>query len=165
MRRAVLRSAIACAAILLSAAAASAQINTFMLVPGIPGGSLDARHVGWIDVASLEQSLATLRKGSACQIGVQKPLDVAGPKLWLAAVTGQVFNEVRIEVFRSAADPVKVFEVRLQNAIVASISDSSGGATLAESVAWTAQSITLSVFPQNPDGTTGTPVTATVPCQ
>ena len=36
--------------------AASAQDQTFMLVPGIPGSSSDAQHAGWIDVTSLRET-------------------------------------------------------------------------------------------------------------
>jgi hypothetical protein len=80
--------------------AASAQDQTFMLVPGIPGSSLDAHHERWIDVSSLRQTWnATAKKHSACEIEIGKGLDVAGPRLWTAAVTSQLFPELRIEVW------------------------------------------------------------------
>jgi type VI protein secretion system component Hcp len=155
-------------ALILSAARATpafADVNAFLLVPGVPGGSTDARHVGWIDVLSVRQTLTPTKKGSACQVEIVKPLDIAGPRLWLAAVTGQTFAEVRIEVVKAAADPFKVYEIRLANAIVSSISTAAGpGDVLRESLVWEAPSATLTFFTQNPDGSPGASVTSTIVC-
>ncbi len=72
---------------------ASAQDETFMLVPGISGGSRDAHHPGWIDVVSLRQSWsAAAKKRESCEIEIVKGLDKAGPRLWAAAVLGQALG-------------------------------------------------------------------------
>lgn len=60
---------------------ALAQTDTFMLVPGIKGSSVDDRHKDWIDVASLTQTLETTKKNPQCSLEVMKPLDIAGPLL------------------------------------------------------------------------------------
>jgi type VI protein secretion system component Hcp len=143
---------------------ASAQDQTFMLVPGIPGSSLDAHHPNWIDVKSLQQTFnATTRKHNACEIEIGKGLDVAGPRLWAAAVTSQLFAEIRIEVWGGTVDRrVKIYEIRLGNARITGIV-TTGEQTFAESVTIKATDLNLSFFTQNPDGTSST-VTNAVDC-
>jgi type VI protein secretion system component Hcp len=72
---------------------------------------------------SLQQSLVqpTRKADGYCRIDVIKWLDVAGPRLWTAAVTDQVFSEVRIDVVQSGKTPLKFYEIRLQNARVENI--------------------------------------------
>ena len=144
--------------------AASAQDQTFMLVPGIPGSSFDAHHERWIDVSSLRQTWnATAKKHNACEIEVGKGLDVAGPRLWTAAVTSQLFPEIRIEVWGGSGDRrVKIYEIRLGNARITGIV-TSGEQAFAESVTIKATGLSLSFFAQNPDGTSST-VTTSVDC-
>ena len=144
---------------------ASAQDQTFMLVPGVPGSSLDAHHRGWIDVTSLRQTWnATAKKHNACEVEVGKGLDVSGPRLWAAAVTSQAFAEIRIEVWRVTGEaPQKIYEIQLGNARITGIV-TSGEQTFAESVTIRATSLNLSFFTQNQDGSAGPPVTASVDC-
>jgi type VI protein secretion system component Hcp len=142
-----------------------AQTQTFMLVPGIAGGSVDARHSNWIDVLSITQTLESNgKRGSSCELQVAKSFDIAGPPLWAAAVTGQVFPEIRVEVVKLGEDRVLLYEIKLGNARVSTISTSVAGA-FAETLALVADTATLSVFPQKPDGSTGPPVSATVSCK
>lgn len=156
----------ACAFALLAAAApASAQLATssFMLIPGIPGDSVQERYKNWIDVFSVTQTLTTEGKRDACSVLASKTTDSAGPLLWAAAVTGQVFNAIRIEVVKNGEQPFKFYEIQLNNARIGSITGNPS--FLSENVTLTAQSITLSFFPQKPDGTPGTPVSSTVSCR
>lgn len=145
-------------------ATASAQDQTFMLVPGIPGSSQDAHHLRWIEVTSLRQTWnATARKHNACEIDIGKGLDVAGPRLWTAAVTSQLFAEIRIEVWHGSSDArQKIYEIRLGNARITGIV-TSGQQTFAESVTIKATDLNLSIFTQNPDGS-GSTVTTSVDC-
>jgi type VI secretion system Hcp family effector len=146
--------------------AASAQVQTFMLVPGIPGGSVDDQHKNWIDVIAVTQTLdSNGRRRSSCEIQVVKGLDIAGPPLWAAAVTGQAFPEIRVDVFRPGGDsPSRLYEIKLGNAHVSTIA-TNVGYNIAETLTLVAETATLTVFPQKPDGTVGTPVTATVSCR
>jgi len=148
-------------AIAVMPTSASAQDPTFMLVPGIPGSSLDAHHLGWIDVVSLRQSWSAAAKKNACEIEIVKGLDIAGPRLWAAAVTGQLFTEIRIEVTRT--DQTKTYEIRLSNAQITSIV-TAGTTTFAETVTITAAGMNLFFYPQNPDGSIGAPVTTSIAC-
>jgi type VI secretion system Hcp family effector len=145
---------------------AFAQSNTFMLVPNIPGSSQDARHQNWIDVSSLRQTWPTAsdRKDAAgCAIEVVKTLDVSGPRLGAAAVTGQVFGEIRIEVANQGENDQVYYKITLTNAFISQIS-TDGSNVFAESLTLGASAVTLSFAEQNPDGTLRPPVVTTVSC-
>ena len=136
-----------------------------MLIPGIPGSSVDDRHQDWIDVASLVQTFgAAGKRGNSCDVIVTKLLDIAGPKLWLAAVTHQVFSEIRIESIKAGGDRQRFYEIRLTNARVAAITTSEFGGPYFEDVTLSSDGATLSFFTQLADGSVGPPVTATIPC-
>ena len=144
---------------------AQIRTETFMFVSGIPGSSADANHPGWIDVVSLTQTLEEITKGRAqCSVKVAKFLDIAGPLLWAAAVSGQTFAEINIEVV-AASSEIRFYQIRLQNANVTSISTASHGAAFPmENVVVQAPSMTLTFWPLRPDGSLGTPVTSTLAC-
>jgi type VI secretion system Hcp family effector len=153
------------AILVIAPLAASAATDTFMLVPGIPGGSFDDRHRDWIDVVSLQQSWpGTVKKGTSCEVTVVKALDISGPKLWLAAVTGQVFGEIKIEAIKAGGEQFKFYELKLLNAQISSITTNVTGPSVVENVVISPQSATLSFFPQKGDGSAGPAVTVTVPC-
>lgn len=141
-----------------------AQTDTFMLVSGIPGDSLDRVHAGWIDVTSLRQAFpAEEGAQSTCEVTVVKGLDIAGPRLWAAAVTGQRFAEVRIEVMESGEQNRKIYEIRMSDVGITGIVTAGDDAT-AETVNLAPVTMTLSFFPRNPDGSLGAPVTTEIPC-
>ncbi len=59
------KASVVCLFVVAFSAAAgtvSAQVNAFMLVPGVKGGSMDAHHVDWIDVLSVQQELTPAKK-------------------------------------------------------------------------------------------------------
>ena len=152
----------------LSAATAQVAVaqnaDTFMLVPGIPGGSQDARHADWIDVISLSQSFDATAKGrTPCTVVVIKNFDKSGPLLWAAAVAGQVFPDIKVEIFKASDRPIKFYELTLFNARIATIS--STPAEFTESLTITGTSATLTFFQQKPDGTAGDAVSSTVSCR
>lgn len=158
-------------------AAAAEQI--FMLVPGIPGGSLASGHVGWINIFSFSggatapatsTSPAPTRQSapSPCQLAVQKEIDIAGPHLWVATVTGQIFNNVDIQVVTvgGSAVPFVVYDILLTNVQFTSVADggAAGGGLPSESLSLKAANVSLTFTPQNSDGTAGTPVTTSFSC-
>ena len=163
----------------IGALESSAQsIQTFMFIPGIPGETLDSRHRDWIDVISIRHTLeqasgsvtggtqATRIPRTACEIEILKLLDRSGPLLWMAAVTGNTFTEVRIEVVRTGELQQKVYEIRLTNVRVSSISTANeAGAFPLESVVLTAERVVLSYITVNPStGQPSGPVNANINC-
>jgi len=147
---------------------ALAQSDTFMLVPGIKGSSVEARHRDWIEVVSLTQ---TLERGQErgrgtppqCTLEVIKNLDISGPLLWGAAVTGQVFGEIQIDVQKPGDKGQIFYQIMLRNAHVTSISTIGNGGYI-ERVTLDAGSVQLKFFPQKPDGSLGTPVMSSFSC-
>ena len=168
MKKKMIIGLLAAALFTLGAHSAAAQNNTdtFMLVPGIPGESVQVGRNGWIDVFSVSQSFNGAQKGDggACTVAVTKGLDRSGPLLWAAAVTGQVFNEIVIEIARSQEGKAPPFYVlTLSNVFVSAISSSP--TDLAEHLTLTVTSATLTYTMQNPDGSAGQKVSSTVKCK
>src|SRR5687768_15843724 len=91
--------------------------RAFLDIPGIDGGSVVEGYEDQIDVLSIRQTgAATAKKSIACDLSVVKRIDIAGPALWFAAATGQVFSEMTLTVLREAADvALKLYEIRLAN--------------------------------------------------
>jgi type VI secretion system Hcp family effector len=159
---------------LASAAAdqALAQTDTFLNMGTIRGSSTDVHHKDWIDVISLTQTLEITQSGArggqggrhaACSLEVIKHLDIAGPLLWGAAVTGQVFREVQIDVSSQGANPRVFYQIKLRNAIITGNSTVGNGG-YAERLSMAAESVELTFRGQKPDGSIDAPVVSTFAC-
>ncbi len=148
---------------------ASAVTNTCAYVPNIEGESDVKGHENWIDVMSLSQTLSPGWTTSSCTVSLVKRLDKAGPLLWAAAVTNQLFNHVIIETDRvgGMAGAATYYVITLQNARITGMVTNSGGTSsepFTETVTFKAQSIVLTYYPMNPDGSVGAPVSRTITC-
>ena len=164
MKNVVLTSLAVFGLSLVCAQTASAQVETFMLVPNIEGESTVQGYEKWIVVTSLTQTFdSAVKNQNPCTVAVTKPFDKAGPLLWTAAVTGQVFNEVRIDIQKSGEKQAKFYELIVTNARVTSIS--SQPSALSETLTLVGTSAKLSYFQQKPDGTAGGTVSSTVTCK
>jgi type VI protein secretion system component Hcp len=155
---------------------ASAADQLYMQIPGITGGSLS--KPGWIDVFSFSggavaptSSSTAPSKQQSCTMNVQKLVDIAGPRLWVATVTGQTFPTVEIQVTVAATGGAAtgervIYDILLTNAQITSISESAaaGSGIPSESVGFKATNVSLTYTPQNADGSTGTPVTSSFAC-
>ena len=139
------------------------QYRTYMLVPNIPGSSVEENHKNWIEVLSMSQGVSTIKKSVACSdVSIMKVLDQAGPALWAAAAVRQLFNEVRIEVVKGGGDfSSVVYDIRLTNAKVTSTQTSGSSELPVESVSFSYEEITLTFNSQDPRGLIqpGTPQT------
>lgn len=177
--RAVLSSLVVIAFAMVPTAASAADA-LFMLVPGIPGSSVASGHAGWIEILAFSAGVtapasstnpAPVRQPTPnpCQIAVSKFLDIASPRLWVATATGQILNNVDIQVVQAtgaSAPPFVVYDILLTNVQLTSVSEggSAGAGLPSENVALKATTATLTFTPQNADGTTGTPVTTSFSC-
>jgi type VI secretion system secreted protein Hcp len=148
--------------------AAAQSFNAFLLIPGIPGSSLDERHKNWIDVLSLSQGLASIdpkKLLAACNLTVVKSLDVSGPLLWFAAASGQVFPETTIEVAKAGGTQAVFYVIRLANTKIVSIqSIVKADAFPVEQLVLSPESATLEIKEQRPDGSLGATVSRTIAC-
>jgi type VI protein secretion system component Hcp len=158
-------------AIAMVPTAASAADLVVMLVPGIPGSSLVAGHTGWINLVSFAGSAIgpTATGGKqACQMVVQKPLDIASPHLWVATVTAQIFTTpIRIQVMASGPGggaPFVLYDIELTNAEITSIGDSGSNALPLENLTLKAASVKLTFNEQNTSTGVLTPITTSFTC-
>ena len=150
----------------VSGEAYAQQYRTYMLIPGIPGSSVDADHKDWIEVLSMSQGVSTTKKSLACSdVSIMKTLDQAGPALWAAAAMRQVFPEVRIEVARTGETSGVVYDIRLTNARVTSTQTSGSSELPTESVSFSYDSITLTFNFQDVKGGIHPGTPQTIVCQ
>lgn len=144
---------------------AKAETAAFMLVPGVPGESEDSRYRNWINVISVAQTLQKDHSDPQCSVQVTKWLDRSGPLLWLAAVTGQAFEEIEIDVVHVNNNDQSFYRIKLQNATITSISTiESSTAGIVERITLDAGSIQLWYRPFLRDGSPGRPVTSSFAC-
>jgi len=154
---------------------ASAADQLLMHVPGIPGGS--QFRADWIDLYSFSGDAVAPSTSNGngrplqsstlpCQMTVVKPLDIAGPRLWAATVTGQTFRTIEIQVVQTAGvtTPYVFYDILLTNAQITSVSDSGTNELPVENISFKAAEVTLAFTPQSEDGSPGSPVTSTFSC-
>jgi len=157
--------------------AASATDQFFMQVAGIPGTITRAAGGNWMDVLAFSGNAvapSTQKNKTSttpCSISVSKYVDISSPRLWAATATGQIITSVELQAVKigngAAAGAEFVFyDVLLTNAQITSISDggSTADGTPTENLSFQASNVTLTSTPQNADGTAGTPVTTSFPC-
>ena len=163
MKTLLLTGVLMVAVFVLGAKAAAAQ-DAFLLVPGIPGGSQHIHYENWIEVVTLAQGFDSAIKGAnACTVIVGKGLDKAGPLLWAAAVSGQTFASIQIDIVRPGGSAQKYYELTLNNVAISQINTQP--LDLLETLTLKGTSATLKFFPQKADGSLDTPVTATASCK
>ena len=109
-------------------------------------------------------TLANLRTGgtnsqgglnsSQCTLEIIKGLDISGPLLWVAAVTGEQLRDVNIHVSTRGERPVIFYRIRLREARITNISTVGNGGFV-ERVTLRAQSVELEFVTQQADGSSG----------
>ena len=167
MRNRLTVAALVVGLLALGAAEAHAQpLKTFLNVPGIPGDSTDAQHPEWIEVLALTQGGTATRKSIVCSdLQVIKSLDRSGPPLWAAAALGQSFEEIRLEIVSGVDTRKVVYDVKLGNAKVTSISTSGSSELPIESVSFSYQTLTLTFNRQSSTGAIIPGVPQTIDCR
>ena len=143
---------------------ASAQLKIFMKVDGIPGSSLDQYHRNWIEAQSLRQSQAPdAPKNNPCQVEVVKGLDIAGPRLWHAAVQERHIKDAAIEVVTTGSLQFKIYEILLHEVRIVGLT-TEGSDAFVERVTLVADSVSMSYWQVQPDGTVGGVITEDFRC-
>jgi len=164
--------------LLLSLTAYAANETFYMSIPGIKGESQDKTYAGWIPLTSFSDGfMSTGRAGGGatgrgagrlvCQaLQVVKQLDSSSPAITAAVATGQVFHEIDLVAVATGERPLTFLKFALHNAVISSVTfggDSSTSARV-ETLSVTAPKVDVTYWPQQPDGTLGSPLTATVDC-
>ena len=138
-------------------------VTGFMKVPSIPGDSNSEGHENEIRLFAVTQHFdASVRTTNPCVVTIAKPLDKAGPLLFVAAVTGQNLGSVKIDLVVSGAEATNTFyTIFLTNTRVVAITSTPH--SLVENLTMMGDSITLTFEPRT--GPTGSKVVGTASCR
>lgn len=122
----------------------------YLQLEGIKGESGDSRHQGWIECTSINWSITQPKSATAStggghtaeraelgDIRISKLVDLASPMLAQLCACGKTIAKAKLEMQRAdgGGQPVKYFEVELENVLIAHIAPSfNGGDVAAESL-------------------------------
>jgi len=166
-----LRRAAAIGALAALSASAGAATEDFIKFTGatITGASQDPAHKGWSDVASFDWGVTAAAPPSG-GAGAGKPvfsdltwtqaLDQAYPPLFTALTKG-TYLSAELDFTRNAGQGSEqtYFKMNFTGVHLTELGLTGSGAPL-ESGAFDYTTIKFTYYPQNPDGTLGSPVTA-----
>jgi type VI secretion system secreted protein Hcp len=111
--------------------------NFYLQLDGIKGESSDAKHAGWIECATVSWSITqpksatastggghTAERAELSEITFSKLVDLASPILAQTCACGKTIPKAKLEMLRADGenDPVKYFEVELENVLIAHVS-------------------------------------------
>lgn len=149
-------------------------VDIYLKIAGIDGSSTSERHAREIELTGYRfdaQNTVEIGPGSGGGSGVgkvnfgplvvSKLLDVSSPSIMLAVATGQVIPEVTLTVERPGEGPTRIAEIVLTDVVIGEFSDESEEPAQfpGDQILLNYGTIRFTVFPQNPDGSEGTPVT------
>lgn len=108
--------------------------DAFLQIEGVPGESMDAEHVDWIEILSFNSGLSQRSSASASSGGgasaeradfqdfsIVKALDKASPKLAVYCADGTHIPTVILELCRAGGDKVKYMEYKLEEVIISRV--------------------------------------------
>ncbi|SEF73538.1 Hcp family type VI secretion system effector [Marinobacterium lutimaris] len=107
--------------------------DTYLKIDGIPGESLDDKHMDWIELKGFDFGASQATSATASSAGgasaervnlsefsIQKLVDKASPKLFEACCKGQHIKEIVMHVNRAGGDKVRYVEIKMEEVIVSS---------------------------------------------
>jgi type VI secretion system secreted protein Hcp len=118
----------------------------YLQLDGIKGESADSRHTGWIECTSINWSITQPKSATAStggghtaeraelgDISITKVVDLASPMLAQLCACGKTIPKAKLEMQRADGngEPVKYFEVELENVLIAHIAPAFNGADIA----------------------------------
>ena len=145
----------------------TANADIFAKIGDIKGESTDDKHKDQISVLSWSWGVTgPQRKTPACphEFTINKFVDAATPFLVSAAAQGATFPEAVIAINKPGKDPTDYLVWTFKGVVIAGITSAGGSNTAAvsESLSFNYASATIAYRMQQPDGSYGTAVTATV---
>lgn len=114
----------------------------YLQIDGVKGESTDDRHKDWIECTSVHWSVTQPRSATAStggghtaercelsEINISKLVDTASPLLAQLCACGKTIPKAKLEMQRADGDgnPVKYFEVELENVLIAHVAPSFAG--------------------------------------
>lgn len=159
-----MRSTLAALALSLTGtSAASAAIDTFLYIPGVPGESLHPDFRDWIDVTSLSVAVAD----RVCSgFTITKPLDSSSPILSAAALSAVVYPTMTVQAQKAGEGQRPFLTYTLTNVVVNAVGVAySSSGTLVERLVLYPAVIATNYRPQDEKGGFGTPIQSTLTCK
>lgn len=156
---------------------ALAAENFYLKIPGITGEATAKAFVGWIPVTSFSEGFLTVTGGGGgagratghvvCQaLQVVKLLDSSSPHIALAVATSHVYSDVTLEATTSGELEQPFLRFKLHHALVSSVTFGGDSTTSArvETINFSAESVEVTYWTQNRDGSQGAAVSSTITC-
>jgi type VI secretion system secreted protein Hcp len=118
-------------------------IDAYLQIDGIKGESADSAHQGWIELSSAQWGVVQPRSATAstggghtaerCEhrtLSLSKLADLASPILMQHCSMGKTISKAKLEFMRADGhgNPVKYYEVELENVMIASMDQMLHGA-------------------------------------
>jgi type VI secretion system secreted protein Hcp len=115
----------------------------YLQLDGIKGESADSQHQGWIECTSVNWSITqpksatastagghTAERAELSEISISKLVDLASPMLAQVCACGKTIPKAKLEMQRADGNgqPIKYFEVELENVLIAHIAPAFNGA-------------------------------------
>jgi type VI protein secretion system component Hcp len=114
--------------------AASPQplIDYFMLIDGLNGGSFDPQHEGWFEIRGVDLDMEKLTARDFASLNVTVPAGVELADVMRMATVGHIINGVHIEGFTAGRNATKVYDLTLEDVMVAhvGVSNAAGSESL-----------------------------------
>jgi type VI protein secretion system component Hcp len=141
--------------------AAPTNLQYFLAIDGLNGGSTDAAHSGWFnvssyDVGALVAAITTGGTGGSATPPTFSPLTVTLPATGLTGALadlarGRHIQSIRLEGVTSSGQAV--YDLTLGDVTVTGYDDTAGG----DKLTFSYQQVALTTTPINPDGSLGAP--------
>ncbi|MGF6088710.1 Hcp family type VI secretion system effector [Pseudomonas sp. 18173] len=122
-------------------------LDAFIKINGIPGEALDEQHRDWIEITGYrfgthQGTSATASSAGGASTGrttvtdftFTKKLDKSSCKLMEASCAGEHLKEVVLSLHRAGGDKLKFFEIRLEEVIISSYSQTASDGVPSESI-------------------------------
>ena len=117
-------------------------LDVYLQIDGIKGESTDLTHQGWIELTSATWGVKQPKSATASTAGghtaercehqtlaVTKLADLASPLLMMYSSMGKTIPKAKLEFMRADGNgnPVKYYEVELENVMIAHVSQAAHG--------------------------------------
>ena len=121
----------------------------YLQLDGIKGESTDSKHQGWIECTIVHWEIKqpksatastggghTAERAELSEISISKLVDLASPLLAQTCACGKTIAKAKLEMLRADGngEPIKYFEVELENVLIGHLAPSFGGGFPTETV-------------------------------